>query len=75
MTSAIFDGMTTDAALQPIPVNYSDAAWKQFDNGVVPRIVLFKKSNGIKGVIRITQFVQAESESYVIVDIKVQKEP
>lgn len=75
MTSAIFDGMTTDAALQSIPINYSDAAWKQFDNGVVPRIVLFKKSNGIKGVIRITQFVQAESESYVIVDIKVQKEP
>ena len=75
MTSSIFDGMTTDAALRSIPIDFSDAAWKQFDNGVVPRIVLFKKSNGIKGVIRIKQFVQEEQQSYVIIDIKVQKEP
>ena len=75
MTSGIFDGMTTDAAIRSIPIDFSDAAWTQFDNAVVPRIVLFKKSNGIKGVIRINQFVQAETESYVIVDIKVQKEP
>ncbi|WP_207515165.1 PKD domain-containing protein [Longitalea luteola] len=75
MTPAVFDGMTTDAVLRSIPVDYSDAAWKQFDNGVVPRIVLFKKSNGIKGAIKIKQFVQDEMQSYIIVDIKVQKEP
>lgn len=75
MTPDIFDGMTTDAALTAIPVTYSDAAWKQFDAAVVPRIVLFKKSNGIKGAIKIKQFVQDETQSYIIVDIKVQKEP
>ncbi|HEX6427061.1 MAG TPA: PKD domain-containing protein [Niastella sp.] len=75
MTSSIFDGMTTDAALRSIPIDFSEAAWKQFDNAVEPRIVLFKKNNGIKGVIRIKQFIQDENQSYVIVDIKVQKEP
>lgn len=74
MTPGIFDGMTTDAALRSIPINFSDAAWKQFDN-TMPRIVLFKKSNGIKGAIRINQFVQDEQQSYIIVDVKVQKEP
>ena len=75
MTPEIFEGMTNDDVLKSIPITYSDAAWKQFDNSVVPRIVLFKKSNGIKGAIRIKQFVQNDQQSYVIIDIKVQKEP
>jgi PKD repeat protein len=75
MTPGIFEGMTTDAALRSIPIDFSEAAWRQFDNSVVPRIVLFKKRNGIKGVIMIKQFVQEEQQSYVIIDIKVQKEP
>ncbi|WP_205513254.1 PKD domain-containing protein [Longitalea arenae] len=75
MTPAVFDAMTTDAALRAIPIEKSEAAWQQFDAAVVPRIVLFKKSNGIKGAIRINEFVAGETQSYIIVDIKVQKEP
>jgi PKD repeat protein len=75
MTPAIFDGMINDGPLRSIPVVFNDLAWQQFDDATVPRIVLFKKSNGIKGAIRIKQFVQDDKQSYVIVDIKVQKEP
>jgi PKD repeat protein len=75
MTPAIFDGMTNDAPLKGIPVVFNDVAWQQFNDAIVPRIVLFKKSNGVKGAIKIKQFVQDEKQSYVIVDIKVQKEP
>jgi hypothetical protein len=67
--------MTNDTPLKGIPVVFNDLSWQQFNDAIVPRIVLFKKSNGVKGAIRIKQFVQNEQQSYVIVDIKVQKEP
>jgi hypothetical protein len=75
MTPAVFDGMTNDVPLKGIPLVFNDAAWQQFSDAIVPRIVLFKKSNGVKGAIKIKQFVQDEKQSYIIVDIKVQKEP
>ena len=75
MTPVIFDAMTNDLPLKGIPVAVNDAAWQQFNDAIVPRIVLFKKSSGIKGAIKIKQFVQDEQRSYIIVDIKVQKEP
>jgi len=67
--------MSNDQLLQSIDIEATPASWMQFDNSTVPKILLFKKSNGIKGAIRIRQFVQDEQQSYIVVDIKVQKEP
>ena len=71
----LFDEMNNDQLLRSISIETSASSWKQFDNSTVPRILLFEKSNGIKGAIRVKQFVQDEQRSYIVVDIKVQKEP
>ena len=75
MSPELFDGMNNDQLLRSITIEPTASSWMQFDNSTVPRILLFKKSNGSKGAIRIKQFVQEEQQSYIVVDIKVQKEP
>ncbi|UYW01816.1 PKD domain-containing protein [Flavobacterium agricola] len=74
-TEADFDAMTTEAPLQNLNIPYSIAGQQQFNNQL-PRIVLFKTQDGRKGAIKIKQFVStALNESYLICDIKVQKQP
>jgi len=69
-----FESMTTDALLKTLPissVNYGD---EYFEDAPLPRIVLFETSDGRKGAIMVKQFVKAGKEdSYIITDIKVQK--
>lgn len=73
-TTTDFDNMINDMSLRSLTVNPTTSGWRQFDNTVIPRIVLFQTKDGRKGAIKIKQFVQDESNSYIIVDIKIQKE-
>ncbi|MBV4357204.1 PKD domain-containing protein [Pinibacter aurantiacus] len=75
ITASQFDNMSTDALFQNTAVNFSGAAWKQFDNSAMPRIVMYQTADGRKGAIKIKSFVDNASQSYIICDIKVQKEP
>jgi PKD repeat protein len=75
LTPADFDAMTNDALLAAAPIDFTTGGWKQFTNDVVPRVVLFKTNDGRKGAIKIKQFVQNGSDSYIVTDIKVQKSP
>ena len=45
-----------------------------FSNTVIPRIVLFSNQQGKKGAIKIKQFVNDGLQSYILCDIKVQKD-
>jgi PKD repeat protein len=45
-----------------------------FSNAVIPRIVLFLNQQGKKGAIKIKQFVNDGLQSYILCDIKVQKD-
>ncbi len=45
-----------------------------FSNAIVPRIVLFANQAGKKGAIKIKQFVNDGLQSYILCDIKVQKD-
>ncbi len=45
-----------------------------FDSSIVPRIVLFETYDGRKGAIKIKDFVQNTTASYIVCDIKVQKQ-
>jgi hypothetical protein len=40
----------------------------------VPRIVLFETADGRKGAVKIKAFVSEQMQSYVLTDIKFQKE-
>jgi len=55
------------------PPSPASGGWHNFDNSVVPRIVLFQTRDGRKGAIKIKQFVQNGAASYIVADIKVQK--
>lgn len=74
ISSSEFDSMTTDALFQSTTISFNTLAWKQFDNSAAPRVVMYRTANGRKGAIKIKSFVDSNTQSYIICDIKVQKE-
>lgn len=70
VTETDFDNLTEDTFLQGLAINAQNSA---FNNTVLPRIIPFVTANGRKGVLKIKSFVADGSNSYVLVDIKVQK--
>ena len=70
-----FQTMSTDETLRSLDIRgaaQSEDAW--FTNVFIPRLVLFETAGGIKGAIRIKAFVSEGSQSYILTDIKVQKQ-
>ncbi|NJM78685.1 MAG: PKD domain-containing protein [Flavobacterium sp.] len=70
VTETDFDNITDDTFLQGITITAQNSA---FNNTVVPRIIPFVTANGRKGVVKLKSFVTDGANSYVLVDIKVQK--
>ncbi len=72
LSSEQFDNMIDDSLLNTLEINTNDDLF--FDDVMVPRIVLFKTQEGKKGAIKIKEYVEDGDNSYIQVDIKVQKE-
>ncbi|EMY3553643.1 PKD domain-containing protein [Flavobacterium psychrophilum] len=72
-TESQFDAMSNDTPLQSLTINPSVAGAQEFGN-VFPRIILFKTQDGRKGAIKITNMVSNGTNSYIVCDIKVQKQ-
>ena len=72
-TAAQFDAMTNDAPLQSLTIPNTPAAAQAFNNSL-PRVVLFQTQDGRKGAIKITNMITNGSDSYMVCDIKVQKQ-
>ena len=72
-TTDDFERMTDDGVLKNLPVAENDSGEARFNADLVPRIVLFETADGRKGAIRIREFAAKGRDSYVAVDIKVQK--
>jgi PKD repeat protein len=68
-----FDAMTNDSPLQPLTIAYNAAGNQEFGSSF-PRMVLFKTQDGRKGAIKIKNIVQSGLNSYILCDIKVQKQ-
>jgi hypothetical protein len=66
--------MTKGAVLQPFTIPASSPGAAPFSNDMLPRVVLFQNAQGKKGAIKIKQFVSAGQDSYILCDIKVQKD-
>jgi hypothetical protein len=73
-TSSDFDNVVNGSAFNSITVSETPGGITPFNNTTVPRIVLFQNAAGKKGAIRIKQFVQNGQQSYILCDIKVQKD-
>lgn len=73
-TEADFNQMITDQPLKDMTVRSTAAGVGPFDNTLVPRIVLFATADNRKGAIRIKEFHSDGLQSYIVVDIKVQKQ-
>ncbi|MFH6990493.1 PKD domain-containing protein [Flavobacterium collinsii] len=72
-SEAQFDAMVNDSPIKFLNINYSAAGAQDF-GFMHPGIVLFKTQNGRKGAIKIKDMVKNGAGSYILCDIKVQKE-
>lgn len=72
ISSSQFDSIANDAVLQGITITNQIV---NFNDTVLPRIIPFKTQEGRKGLIKIKSFVNDGLNSYILIDIKVQKQP
>lgn len=72
-TEAQFDTMVNDTPIKALNISYSAAGAQQF-GFTYPRIILFKTQDGRKGAIKIKDMVKNGTSSYILCDIKVQKQ-
>jgi hypothetical protein len=75
-TDGDFDAMIDDSLLKPLDIKSASNTTSKFTDKQIPRIVLFETADGRKGAIKIKSFISEEKkdESYVLTDIKFQKE-
>ncbi len=69
-----FDQISNGSYFDNILVPAVAEGTMEFDQTVLPRIILFKNAAGKKGAIKIKEFVDNGDASYIICDIKVQKD-
>jgi len=72
-TESQFDAMINDTPIKSLNISYSAAGEQQF-GFTYPKIILFKTQDGRKGAIKIKDMVKNGTSSYILCDIKVQKQ-
>ena len=72
-TLADFDAMQNDAPLVPLEIKSKDTGDLYFEIGTLPRLILFETGDGRKGAVKIKEKTDVGRNSYLIVDIKMQK--
>lgn len=74
MSNVEYTNMRDDTPIKDMVIEETSGGLQDFDNGLQPRIVLFQTQDGRKGAIKVKRFVDDGSNSYILIDIKVQKE-
>ena len=72
ITDAQFNAMMNDLLLQNTTITNQTVS---FSDMLIPRIVPFKTQDGRKGLIKVKSFTNDGLNSFIMVDIKVQKQP
>lgn len=72
-TETQFDSMVNDTPLQSVNIAYTTGGAQEFGLNY-PRIVLFKTQDGRKGAIKIKGMIKNGVSSYILCDIKIQKQ-
>ncbi|MDR0864225.1 MAG: hypothetical protein LBO74_04740 [Candidatus Symbiothrix sp.] len=73
-TNTDFEAMLDDSKLKELNIRSIANTTSWFTNVFVPRFVLFETEPGIKGIINVKGFISQGDNSYILTDIKVQKE-
>jgi PKD repeat protein len=74
ITQSEFNDMQTDLLLRNLSIPSTSQSDDFFTNNPLPRLVIFKTSDGRKGAILLKEMIANEKEdSYILIDIKVQK--
>jgi len=69
-----FMSMTTDALLKGLSIGIATYGDEYFTATPMPRVVLFQTADGRKGAVLIKEIIsKGITDSYIIADIKVQK--
>lgn len=74
ISEAQFDALEDDVLLNSLNFTETLEGSLPFEQETAKRIVVFKTQDGRKGLIKINEFVANSTNSYIEVDIKVQKE-
>ncbi|MCL5244260.1 PKD domain-containing protein [Cellulophaga sp. 20_2_10] len=74
LTVAQFDAITDDSVLNGLTVTETNGGSQHFTDATVPRIVLFTTADGRNGAIKIKEYVKDGQASYILTDIKIQKQ-
>lgn len=72
-TEAQFDSMVNDTPVKSLNISYTAGGAQEF-GFTYPRIILFKTQDGRKGAIKIKEMLKNGASSYILCDIKVQKQ-
>jgi PKD repeat protein len=72
-TESQFDAMVNDTPLKSLIIEYTAGGYQEFGL-TYPRIILFKTQEGKKGAIKIKDMVKTGTSSYIMIDIKIQKQ-
>ncbi|HEX7904176.1 MAG TPA: hypothetical protein VF487_09875 [Chitinophagaceae bacterium] len=74
VTPAQFETISNGSFFDGLSIVQTTGGLSDFDNTLVPRVILFKNAAGRKGAIKISRFVDDGANSYLLCDIKIQKE-
>jgi len=75
LTPAGFDAINSGNNFNSLNITETNAGKSPFNNAVIPRVILFETSDGRKGAVKIKNFIPNGANSYIMVDIKIQKQP
>lgn len=74
LTATEFDSMVDDDLLTALTITETPNGLLQFDSGLLPRVILFETQDGRKGAIKIKDYIANGTASYLVCDVKVQKQ-
>ena len=73
-STSIFDSMENDLPLRSLDIKSNDSGSLFFELNTFPRLILFETGDGRKGAVKIKEKVIDGTNSYINVDVKMQKE-
>jgi PKD repeat protein len=74
VTAAQFDNISNGSFFDGITVMPTLAGSAEFTNALANRVVVFQNAAGKKGAVKIKQYVDNGQQSYIVCDIKIQKD-
>lgn len=73
LSPTLFESIKTGKGFSSINITETNTGKTPFDSTKKPRVVLFQTNDGRKGAILVKDYISSGRDSYILVDINVQK--